>query len=238
MKRILTYLLLNLISIFISRPCFGADIQVIQVKRNIPLADDEPIYKDYYLSGGKKEGLKPNLVVSVMRWVNLRENNQSQDQSMKILEPVGWLKIIYVQDHLAVARVYEMSDSELLPIMEQQGILMGDVVTLDKSYISKGPKKVSQNEISSVVENSIVSNNRIEAPPMEKTDSSASVSNPEKVEDVKSERVTGAPMTSPAAPKMEGAEGTAQKPKPAEEERTSGVTPEPLSPPVNTATTI
>lgn len=141
MKRILFILLLFF-------GCLGplafADIQVIQLKRNIPLSDDEPIYKDYYLSGGAQAGLRVHLVVPVMRWVNLRENNQAQDQSMKLLEPVGWLKIIYVQEKLAVARLYEMTDYEMGPIMEQPGIMIGDVVTLEKSFIPKPAKKVAQ----------------------------------------------------------------------------------------------
>lgn len=118
-----------------------ADIQVIQVKRNIPLSDGDPIYKDYYLSGGTKEGLKVNLVVPVMRWVNLRENNQAQDQSMKLLEPVGWLRVIYTQERLAVARLHNLTEKESLPVMEQPGILVGDIVTTEKSYVYRPSKK-------------------------------------------------------------------------------------------------
>lgn len=114
-----------------------ADIQIIQVKRNLPLSDDEPVYKDYYLSGGKKSGLRENLVVPVWRWVNLRENNQAQDQSMKILEPVGWLKVIFAQDQLAVARLYESADFEKGPVFDQLGIMIGDLISLEHSFMAK-----------------------------------------------------------------------------------------------------
>jgi hypothetical protein len=139
MKRILFTLTL---SVLIKLPLAFGEIQVIQVRRNIPLSDDEPVYKDYYLSGGSKSGLRLNLVVPVLRWVNLRENNQAQDQSMKILEPVGLLKIIYVQEQLAVARLYEAADYSDGPVLDQPGIMMGDVVSLEQSFLAKPAKKL------------------------------------------------------------------------------------------------
>jgi len=137
MKRFLSF---SILIFFLSLKSLS-QIQIVQVKRNIPLSDDEPVFKDYYISGGVKDGLRLNLVVPVTRWVNLRENSQAQDQSMKILEPVGWLKIIFVQDHLAVARLYQVSDYFNSPILEQPGILMGDVISLEHSFMSKSSNK-------------------------------------------------------------------------------------------------
>lgn len=118
-----------------------AEIEVIQVKRNISLSDEEPIYKDYYLSGGFNHGLKPNLVVSVNRWINLREKNQTLDQNLKILEPVGWLKIIYVKEQISIARLYESVQYSQSPILDQPGIMIGDTITLENSYPAKPNKK-------------------------------------------------------------------------------------------------
>lgn len=153
MKRILLSLLFFL---FYIRSIAEAEIQIIQVKRNIPLSDEEPIYKDYYLSGGSKNGLRMNLVVPVNRWVNLRENNQSQDQALKILEPVAWLKIIYVQDQLAVARLYEPSNYKNDPILEQPGVMIGDIVSLDNSFLPK-PNKTLPKDSLQVMENKTIS---------------------------------------------------------------------------------
>lgn len=124
-------------SIFLHTAVVRAEVQVIQVKRNIPLSENEPVFKDYYLSGGSKSGLRVNLVVPVWRWINLRENSQGQDQSMKILEPVGWLKVIFVQEQFSVGRLYEAADYEQGPIFEQPGIMMGDIISLEKSFMSK-----------------------------------------------------------------------------------------------------
>lgn len=118
-----------------------AEIQVIQVRRNIPLSDEEPVYKDYYLSGGGKAGLKENLVVPVFRWVILRENSQAPDQALKVLEPVGWLKIIYVQDQIGVARLHKGLDPKVSPIQDIPGIMMGDLVHLEKSYLADPGEK-------------------------------------------------------------------------------------------------
>lgn len=152
MKRILLSILLFLLQI---HSFSKAEIQVIQVKRNITLSDDEPVYKDYYLSGGSKNGLRVNLVVPVLRWINLRENNQSQDQSLKIIEPVAWLKIIYVQDQLAVARLYESANYMNQPILEQPGIMMGDLIQLENSFMSKPNKKLPRDshQVSEVTSN-------------------------------------------------------------------------------------
>lgn len=147
MKRILSF---STLIFFLSFKSFS-QIQVIQVKRNIPLSDAEPIFKDYYLSGGTKEGLRVNLVVPVTRWVNLRENNQAQDQSMKMLEPVGWLKVILAQDHLSVARLYEASNYINTPILEQPGILMGDAVSLERSFMAKSGSKLPKDSSSSQI---------------------------------------------------------------------------------------
>lgn len=138
MKRIFFTLTATLILPYFSAK---AEVQVIQVRRNIPLSDDEPIYKDYYLSGGIKSGLRVNLVVPILRWVNLRENNQAQDQSLKIQEPVGWLKVIFAQDQLAVARLYEGPDAAISPVLEQPGIMMGDIVDLEHTFMAKPAQK-------------------------------------------------------------------------------------------------
>lgn len=151
MKRVLSFSSILILILLLSFKSLS-QIQVIQVKRNIPLSDAEPVFKDYYLSGGTKEGLRVNLVVPVTRWVNLRENSQAQDQSMKMLEPVGWLKVILAQDHLSVARLYEAPNYINTPILEQPGILMGDVVSLERSFMSKSGSKLPKDSSSQVIE--------------------------------------------------------------------------------------
>lgn len=176
MKRILFTALATLV-IFSSFA--RAEIQIIQVKRNLPLSDDEPVYKDYYLSGGKKSGLRENLVVPVWRWVNLRENNQAQDQSMKILEPVGWLKVIFTQDQLAVARLYESADFEKGPVFDQLGIMMGDIISLEHSFMAKPSYKmpkdsaqITQVELP-IVETHVVEVNAVPAQLIQGTETAA-----------------------------------------------------------------
>lgn len=207
MKRIFSFS--SILILFLSFKSLS-QIQVIQVKRNIPLSDAEPVFKDYYLSGGAKEGLRVNLVVPVTRWVNLRENNQAQDQSMKMLEPVGWLKVILAQDHLSVARLYEAANYVNTPILEQPGILMGDVVSLERSFMSKSaasklPKdsssQVIENENHSFQENSkAIKNNSIVVnvnPQATNNTSPTTADQPFIKENANSSAVVGAPAVSP-----------------------------------------
>ncbi len=151
MKRILSFSILSAAFLsFLSLNGF-AQIQVIQVKRNIPLSDEELVYKDYYLSGGAKEGLRLHLVVPVTRWVNLRDNNQAAEQSTKMLEPVGWLQIIFIQDRFSVARLYESVNYASSPVLDQPGVLIGDAVSLERSYIPKSVGKPPPKDSAQVI---------------------------------------------------------------------------------------
>ncbi len=184
MKRILLSLLIFLIHTSVA---LSAEIHVIQVKRNIPMTDDEPIYKDYYISGGTKNGLKTNLVVPVVRWINLRENNQAQDQALKILEPVAWLKIIYVQDQLSIARLYETANYKNDPVLDQPGVMMGDLISLENSYLAK-PNKVLPRDSMQVIESK-----KSEEPKHESSRSSNTTLPSEKITNQKSPAQNGAP---------------------------------------------
>ncbi|MEQ1723651.1 MAG: hypothetical protein ABL930_10780, partial [Pseudobdellovibrio sp.] len=41
------------------------EIVVVDVKRNITLADEDPVYKDFYINAGEGTSLRKNMVVLV-----------------------------------------------------------------------------------------------------------------------------------------------------------------------------
>ena len=117
-----------------------ADLNVIDVRRNIPLADNEPVYRDYFINAGEGSGLKKNLVVTALRKVSVRDASGAQSYG-EVLIPVGKLKIIAVYSKVAVAREWEMISRDEAPLLEQVGVMSGDQIDLAGSYVEKKKKR-------------------------------------------------------------------------------------------------
>lgn len=114
----------------------AAELKVVDVRRNIPLADDEPVYKDFYINGGAKDGLKPNLVVTAIRKTSIRDASGTQNLGEMAI-PVAQIRVVYVADNLAVAREYKVLSRDELPMLEQIGVMSGDVLDLKGSFVDK-----------------------------------------------------------------------------------------------------
>lgn len=119
---------------------FADDLQIVDVRRNIPLSDSDPVYKDFYITAAP--GLKKNLVVNVMRKWAVRDSLGSQTLG-EIYAPVGQLKIIGVYGKIAVAREYKLIDRDDEPMLEQIGIMTGDHVVLDGAFTDSKKKKTA-----------------------------------------------------------------------------------------------
>lgn len=114
----------------------AADLAVVDVRRNIPLADADPVYKDYYINGGSEAGLKKNQILTLVRKVAVRDSSGSQSiGDMKI--PVGHLKIIAVYVKVAVARELRLFSRDEHPMLEQIGIMIGDLLDLENPITVK-----------------------------------------------------------------------------------------------------
>lgn len=113
---------------------FAQDLSIVDVRRNITLADDDVVYKDFYLNGGEGDGLKKNLVVTVMRKVQVRDANGSQSYG-EIQIPVGQLRVIATYGKVSVAREYKLLSRDELPMLEQIGIMSGDRVDLKGAFV-------------------------------------------------------------------------------------------------------
>ncbi|MBX3016712.1 MAG: hypothetical protein KF767_02395 [Bdellovibrionaceae bacterium] len=114
----------------------AAELKIVDVRRNIPLADDEPVYKDFYINGGAKDGLKPNLVVTAIRKTSIRDASGTQSLG-ELAIPVAQIRVVYVADNLAVAREYKVLSRDELPMLEQIGVMSGDVLDLKGSFVDK-----------------------------------------------------------------------------------------------------
>ena len=126
----------------------AADPSIIDVRRNIQLSDKDPVYRDYYVTAGPEVGLKPGMVVKVVRRLPMRDSTGTQSYGEMNVE-VGQLRIIFVQDNMAVAREYELFSREELPMIEQTGIMIGDRIETKGSFIDskkKSAKKARREE--------------------------------------------------------------------------------------------
>lgn len=119
---------------------FARDIVVFDVRKNIPLTDQETVFKDFYLNGGFQEGFKKGLVVNVTRRITVNDSTQNQSAG-ELIVTVGKLKIIHVQKNMSVGRLVSVESPEDIPILDYDTVMSGDVVDMSTAIMDKGEKK-------------------------------------------------------------------------------------------------
>ncbi|MES3039443.1 MAG: hypothetical protein V4736_16155 [Bdellovibrionota bacterium] len=115
------------------------DISIVNVRKNITLSNEETAYRDYYLNGGSDDGIKKGQVLNIVRKVVARDYSGTQTYG-DIFIPVGELKVIAVFGKLAVARESKIFSREELPVLEQIGLMTGDLVDLRNQFSPTGKK--------------------------------------------------------------------------------------------------
>lgn len=101
------------------------EISIFEVRRNIPLSDADPVYKDFYIKGSEGGKLKKNQTYTVTRKVTMRDSSGSQVMG-EIQAPIGQLKIIAVYGKIAVAREVKIFTREELPMIDYPWFMIGD----------------------------------------------------------------------------------------------------------------
>ena len=129
-----------ILAVLFSYEAFSADLSIVDARRNIPLSDTDPVYKDFYINAGSSEGLKKNMVVTITRKMSIRDASGTQVfGDMEV--PVGQIKIIALADHVAVAREYKLTSREAEAMLEQTGLMIGDRLSLEDSFIDGAKRK-------------------------------------------------------------------------------------------------
>jgi hypothetical protein len=134
MGRFLLLLGLGILALLFSWEAFSADINIVDVRRNIPLSDEAPVYKDFYINAGSDAGLKKNMVVTVIRKIAVRDATGTQTFGDLDI-PVGQLKVISSLGRIAVAREYKLISRDEEPMLEQVGMMIGDRLDLAGSFV-------------------------------------------------------------------------------------------------------
>jgi hypothetical protein len=116
-----------IVALLTSTLSLADEVSIFEVRRNIPLSDTDPIYKDFYIKGADSGKLKKNQVLTITRKVTMRDAAGSQVMG-EIQAPVGQLKVIAVYGKIAVAREVKLFTREDLPMIDYPWFMIGDSV--------------------------------------------------------------------------------------------------------------
>src|SRR5690606_35486488 len=86
--------------------------------------------KDYCLNAGSSRGLRPGIIITVVREISLYDSYENKSAGEMKLE-VGKVKQIHVQKDLAVARDYSPISRVNLPLLDYDFVMVGDTLDLD-----------------------------------------------------------------------------------------------------------
>ncbi len=135
--------IINFLLLFASQ-VFGAEIQIVETRKNLQLRDNEKVYRDYYINAGTDNGLKPNLTFQVYRKVAVNDLYQSNSSGGTILLPVGKIKIVYSQTKLSIGRLFSLNKPAEGPIVDVPAFMVGDSIdvgSVEMLQDKKAPKK-------------------------------------------------------------------------------------------------
>lgn len=110
---------------------FADEVRVVDVRRNITMSDADKIYKDFYINGGRDNGMRNGTLLLATRKVSVRDASGATNIG-EMMVPVGELKVIAVYDKVTVARQVKLLERDELPMLEQRGIMTGDLIEIKK----------------------------------------------------------------------------------------------------------
>jgi hypothetical protein len=132
------YLLLLLVPLQV-----WADLTVFDVRKNLPMSDSDPVFRDFIINGGTEAGLSVGMVVSITRRIPLYDSYQNRSAG-DLQVKVARVKIIHAQHGLAVARLHAEFSRESTPLLEDNYIMVGDHVDLASAGSDKKAESSSE----------------------------------------------------------------------------------------------
>ncbi len=135
----LTFLAFLLLASFVA----NADLTIFDVRRSLPMANDEKAIRDFYVNGGSEQGLQAGMVIIVQRRSPLYDsysNRSAGDLDVRVAR----VKIIHVQRGLAVARLHSEFSRDNVPLLEDNFIMVGDRLDIGSATYDKSDKDKSK----------------------------------------------------------------------------------------------
>lgn len=121
---------------------FSGAAEILEVRNQIPMTNDAPRIKDYYLSTDGSN-LKKDLVVKIVRKISVSQGKKNVGE---VTVEIGQLRILAVVDKIAIAREYKLFSNDQTPITESVGFMTGDQVEMANSFIDNSKRKPSGDE--------------------------------------------------------------------------------------------
>jgi hypothetical protein len=126
--------------LLVSSAALAEEITIFDMRKSLAMADDEPTFRDFYLSKGGGSGLRPGMIVTVKRRLPLYDsfhNRSAGDMTVS----VGRVKIIHVERDVSVARQHSQFAREDMPLLEDNFIMVGDEVDLSSATTESKSKE-------------------------------------------------------------------------------------------------
>lgn len=125
---------------------FSEAAEIVDVRNLIPMTNDAPRIKDYYLSTDGAS-LKKDLVIKIVRTINV---SQGKKNIGEVKVEIGQLRVLAVADKVAIAREYKLNSHDHAPLTESIGFMVGDQVDMSGSFTDSSKRKPSGDEAAHV----------------------------------------------------------------------------------------
>ncbi len=121
---------------------YSREVSVFSVNKNLQLNPQEPVYHDYYISGGTEQGFRTGMQVTAVRRVPVHD--LSRNRALGDLRlPIAKLKLIFVQRGMSVARLTTLLGAKNTPIVDFNGVMVGDTISLGNGLDAGGVMEVN-----------------------------------------------------------------------------------------------
>lgn len=97
---------------------------------------DEKLVKDFYINGGKDNGIIRSTVLDVYREKVVRDTFQGKETKVSIL--IGQIKVIKVFENVAITRITNLVYSEKTPVLQYRSVMIGDYAVPVKENMVTG----------------------------------------------------------------------------------------------------
>jgi hypothetical protein len=113
---------------------------IFDIRRNLPLKENETVYRDYYVNLGADEGVKEGAILSVYRRVPVTDIYRNKTHA-DLVVPIGHMKVILAQKSMSVAREASLVDQAQIPVVQYEKIMLGDRVEVALAPTQQEPKQ-------------------------------------------------------------------------------------------------
>jgi hypothetical protein len=122
---------------------------VFDVRKTLQMNEAQTVYHDYYISAGKKDGLKNKMVLTVTRKDPFKDTNLSKIEEDLVVD-VAELELLHVQTTFSIARMKKRLSG---PVLEFDTVMIGDRIDLGSarmpsSELNEAPTASAENLVS------------------------------------------------------------------------------------------